>query len=97
MSRGTRFTERGYKAAQERLLKAALEGNAWQADHIIPVYRGGGLCGLENLRTLCTPCHQDVTRAQAKDRAAARHVPPMLRTAPTVALTALQHIKHAQA
>ena len=66
--------ERGYKAAQERLVKTALEGNAWQADHIVPVYRGGGLCGLENLRTLCTPCHQDVTKQQARDRAAARCV-----------------------
>ena len=64
--------ERGYKAAQERLLKTAVEGHAWQADHVVPVYRGGGRCGLENLRTLCTPCHADVTKQQAKDRAAAR-------------------------
>ncbi len=67
-----RFMERGYKAAQERLVKTAVEGHAWQADHIVPVYRGGGRCGLENLRTLCTPCHADVTKQQAKDRAAMR-------------------------
>ena len=67
--------ERGFKSAQERLVKTALEGNAWQADHVVPVYRGGGLCGLENLRTLCTPCHADVTRQQAKDRATARCAP----------------------
>ena len=53
-------------------MKTAVEGHAWQADHIVPVYRGGGRCGLENLRTLCTPCHADVTKQQAKDRAAAR-------------------------
>lgn len=53
-------------------MKTALEGNAWQADHIVAVYLGGGLCGLENLRTLCTACHQDVTKQQAKDRATAR-------------------------
>ena len=35
-----------------------LEGNAWHADHIIPVYAGGGMCQLDNLRTLCVPCHQ---------------------------------------
>ena len=35
-----------------------LEGNAWHADHIIPVYKGGGMCQLDNLRTLCVPCHQ---------------------------------------
>lgn len=34
----------------------------WQADHIIPVAEGGGECGLENYRTLCTPCHNQVTR-----------------------------------
>lgn len=33
----------------------------WQADHIIPVVEGGGECGLENYRTLCTPCHKGVT------------------------------------
>ena len=36
----------------------AVAGNAWHADHILPVYRGGGLCTLENLRTLCVVCHQ---------------------------------------
>ncbi len=35
-----------------------LEGNAWHADHVIPVYKGGGMCQLDNLRTLCVPCHQ---------------------------------------
>lgn len=29
----------------------------WEMDHIVPVSEGGGLCGLENLRTLCLPCH----------------------------------------
>lgn len=44
--------------AAERLVKQLLEGNAWQADHVIPVYKGGGLCDIDNLRTLCTLCHQ---------------------------------------
>jgi hypothetical protein len=26
--------------------------------------QGGGLCELDNLRTLCVACHADVTRAQ---------------------------------
>ena len=34
----------------------------WQADHIIPVAEGGGECGLDNIRTLCTGCHQEVTK-----------------------------------
>lgn len=52
------FAARGARAAAERLAGACLEGNAWHADHIVPVYRGGGLCQIENLRTLCVPCHQ---------------------------------------
>ena len=40
------------------LLMQVLEGNAWHADHIVPVYAGGGMCQLDNLRTLCVPCHQ---------------------------------------
>ena len=31
----------------------------WEADHIIPVFQGGGVCGLENYRTLCLRCHKN--------------------------------------
>ena len=41
-----------------KLLQNPKEGDFWQADHIKAVAEGGGSCGLENLRTLCTPCHQ---------------------------------------
>lgn len=44
----------------------------WQADHIVPVVEGGGACGLENLRTLCEPCHKAETAALARRRAEAR-------------------------
>lgn len=44
----------------------------WQADHIIPVVEGGGECGLENYRTLCTPCHKLETKQLAKRRAESR-------------------------
>jgi 5-methylcytosine-specific restriction protein A len=49
-----------------------LHSALWHMDHIQPVVEGGGSCGLDNLRTLCLPCHLDVTRelrgrlAQAK-------------------------------
>jgi len=36
-------------------------GSLWDADHIIPVKDGGGLCGLENMRTLCISCHKIIT------------------------------------
>lgn len=35
----------------------------WDADHTVPVVEGGGAAGLDNLRTLCVPCHQTVTKA----------------------------------
>jgi 5-methylcytosine-specific restriction protein A len=38
---------------------------AWHADHIVPVERGGGLCGLDGMQTLCAPCHR---RKSAKER-----------------------------
>lgn len=47
-------------------------GHLWQADHIIPVVEGGGECGLENYRTLCTACHKTETAALRKRMAGAR-------------------------
>jgi 5-methylcytosine-specific restriction endonuclease McrA len=32
----------------------------WEADHILPVVEGGD-SSLENMRTLCIPCHRGVT------------------------------------
>jgi 5-methylcytosine-specific restriction protein A len=36
-------------------------GGLWDADHIVRVEHGGGVCGMDNLRTLCLRCHKDVT------------------------------------
>lgn len=44
----------------------------WDADHIVPVVKGGGACGIENYRTLCVPCHQAATARLAQERADAR-------------------------
>jgi 5-methylcytosine-specific restriction enzyme A len=44
----------------------------WDMDHVVPVVEGGGSCGLDNLRTLCRPCHKRVTAELAARRAAAR-------------------------
>lgn len=50
----------------------AIRRALWEADHVVPVVEGGGGCGLENLRTLCIPCHHAETRDLARRRAAAR-------------------------
>jgi len=47
--------------ALERLLHNPREGDFWEADHIVAVAEGGGGCGLENLQTLCVPCHAQET------------------------------------
>lgn len=33
----------------------------WEADHVLPVVEGGD-SNLDNIRTLCIPCHRGVTR-----------------------------------
>ncbi|XP_030531053.1 DNA annealing helicase and endonuclease ZRANB3 isoform X3 [Rhodamnia argentea] len=60
------------KKLVDKLVNAPTEGNAWHADHIVPVFRGGGECRLENMRTLCVACHFDVTAAQRAERHASR-------------------------
>ena len=54
----------------------------WDADHILPVAEGGGQCDLDNLRTLCLPCHREVTadlRERLRRRLKAQPAePPML-------------------
>lgn len=47
----------------ERRRRAKGSGHLWQADHITPVVEGGGECGLDNYRTLCTACHKRETAA----------------------------------
>lgn len=41
----------------------------WQADHIRECARGGWGTGLDNLRTLCTPCHKEETARLAAELA----------------------------
>jgi len=61
-------------------LKAAMgftTTHYWEMDHIQAVIEGGGLCGLDNLRTLCIPCHHEETRQLARRRAAERKNKPL--------------------
>jgi 5-methylcytosine-specific restriction endonuclease McrA len=55
-----------------RTRRARGSGDLWQADHILPVVEGGGECGLENYRTLCTHCHRQETAALHERLADAR-------------------------
>lgn len=48
---------------------------AAQIDHIIP-FSEGGLTVLENMRTLCEPCHKQRTKDWHRDRAQARKQAP---------------------
>ncbi|XP_055428709.1 DNA annealing helicase and endonuclease ZRANB3 isoform X3 [Bubalus kerabau] len=46
------------------LIRNPGEGHFWQVDHIKPVSGGGGQCSLDNLQTLCTVCHREVSDAR---------------------------------
>jgi 5-methylcytosine-specific restriction endonuclease McrA len=46
----------------------------WQADHILEVVNGGGKCGLENIQTLCIPCHKAKTKRLVAERARLRRL-----------------------
>ena len=41
--------------------KCGVYSKYWQADHIRPVFIGGGACSLYNLQTLCIDCHKEKT------------------------------------
>jgi hypothetical protein len=47
----------------------------WEADHIVPVVEGGD-SSLENIRTLCIPCHREVTRSLRERRRSAAILAP---------------------
>ena len=46
---------------KRKIYKRKYGGGLWDADHILPVKEGGGQCGLDNIRTLCIPCHKKKT------------------------------------
>jgi 5-methylcytosine-specific restriction endonuclease McrA len=55
------FTSRGMK-------------DFWQADHTLPVIEGGGGAHWSELRTLCSACHRQETKALAARRAEQRRI-----------------------
>uniref|UniRef100_A0A3Q0SW81 Zinc finger RANBP2-type containing 3 n=1 Tax=Amphilophus citrinellus TaxID=61819 RepID=A0A3Q0SW81_AMPCI len=66
MLENTWLTQLSLKQLNE-MIRAPVEGDFWQVDHIRPVYGGGGQCSLDNLQTLCTVCHKARTAQQAKE------------------------------
>mmetsp|Transcript_18394 Transcript_18394/g.28690 ORF Transcript_18394/g.28690 Transcript_18394/m.28690 type:complete len:244 (-) Transcript_18394:849-1580(-) len=60
--------KQGFTAAYNNRenLKKIKAGHFWQADHVTAVAEGGGLCNLDNIRTLCTPCHNAETKELMK-------------------------------
>jgi 5-methylcytosine-specific restriction protein A len=59
--RRSRGLARAQALAMWGIQSVTARGSLWDADHIRPVAEGGGQCDLDNLRTLCLPCHREVT------------------------------------
>ena len=60
---------REIRALQERGVIRKRRKSWWEADHIVAVVEGGD-SSLDNMRTLCIPCHRTVTRELAMRRRA---------------------------
>ena len=45
-----------------KLHQRKLGGGMWDADHVLSVRDGGGMCGLDNIQTLCIRCHKEKTK-----------------------------------
>ena len=68
--RGLPWLERHELCRQYGIPVHRLSGKRiWDVDHITEVVKGGGSCGLENLQTLCLPCHKAKTARLARERA----------------------------
>lgn len=56
------------KQLQQQYPRLKANRSYWEADHIIPVVKGGGeSTDLNNFRTLCIECHLKVTNALKKE------------------------------
>jgi len=60
------FLKKNSISLKRKIWKIKHGGGLWDADHIIPVKDGGGLCGLDNIRTLCIKCNKVVTKDSYK-------------------------------
>jgi len=62
---------RELRSLQERGVIHKRRKSWWEADHILAVVEGGD-SALDNMRTLCIPCHRGATRELAARRRATR-------------------------
>ena len=53
-----------FKIEQGFCRNCGVYSTKWQADHIIPVFLGGGYSALNNFQTLCPDCHKEKTKYQ---------------------------------
>ncbi len=70
-----RLTSRAYALEVARLLgfdSYVHRGDVWQADHTVPVARGGWGSGPDKIQTTCTRCHKALTARLAAELAAER-------------------------
>jgi 5-methylcytosine-specific restriction endonuclease McrA len=64
----------------------------WEADHIVPVEKGGGGSGLPNFQTLCCACHRIKTREHAAERAQRRKAGNCPKGDPGIAQRAIREL-----
>ncbi len=56
-----------YSIDQGACRHCGLITDTWEADHILPVYKGGGACSIENFQTLCYDCHKQKTYLDSRE------------------------------
>jgi len=47
-----------YEWNNQNYLKDYEKGKAYEVDHIIPIFKGGEILGIENVQLLCQSCHR---------------------------------------
>ncbi len=78
-SRRNRRRFNRYRGVWHKTLRHLMQ---WEADHIVPVVRGGAMFGMVNIRTLCKRCHDVETAKLAGERAQERRPPELAKRQP---------------
>jgi 5-methylcytosine-specific restriction protein A len=54
----SRFSRNNWQRHFINMGRLDSRGHAWEADHIVPVSKGGGMCSLDGLQIVCLLCHK---------------------------------------